>query len=76
MTFAVGVCFFASSGKRRGKFAAILLLMVSWAGGTLTMTGCGGGFAGKPIQSHTYVVTITGTSETLHPSTTITLIVQ
>ncbi|HEX4786243.1 MAG TPA: Ig-like domain repeat protein [Candidatus Sulfotelmatobacter sp.] len=76
MTFAVGVCFFASSGKRRGKFAAILLLMVSCAGGTLTMTGCGGGFAGKPIQSHTYVVTITGTSETLHPSTTITLIVQ
>ena len=76
MSFAVGLCFLASGRKRLGKFVTILLMMVSLAGGTLTMTGCSGGFAGRPVQSHSYVVTITGTSETLHPSTTITLIVQ
>jgi hypothetical protein len=76
MSLAVGLCFLASGRKRLGKFVTILLMMVSLAGGTLTMTSCSGGFAGRPVQSHSYAVTITGTSGTLHPSTTITLIVQ
>jgi hypothetical protein len=76
ISLAAGVCFLASNRKRIGTSVAILLVMMSMLGGTLMMTGCGGGFAGAAAQSHTYVITITGTSGTLHPSTTITLIVQ
>lgn len=72
----VGLCFLGGGRKRFGRSVAILLVLMSLAGATLTMTGCGGGFAGRPLQSHTYVVTITGTSGSLHPSTTITLILQ
>jgi hypothetical protein len=68
---------FIGKRKRIGKSAAMLLLAISIIGGALMMTGCDGGFAGKTApQSHTYLITITGTSGNLHPSTTITLIVQ
>jgi hypothetical protein len=71
------MCVFAGNRKRLGKSLAMLLIMVGLTGETLMMTGCSGGFAGNPVkQSHTYVITITGTSGPLHPSTTITLIVQ
>ncbi len=76
ISFAAGFCIMVSQRKRLGRSAATFLVLISLAGGTLLMTGCDGGFAGKPAQSHTYVITITGTSGALHPSTTITLIVQ
>jgi hypothetical protein len=77
ISLAAGMCVFAGNRKRLGKSLAMLLIMVGLTGGTLMMTGCSGGFAGNPVkQSHTYVITITGTSGPLHPSTTITLIVQ
>ena len=73
---AAGLCFVASHRKRLAKSVAVLLVTLSLSGGVLMMTGCNGGFAGAPRQSRSYVITITGTSGTLHPSTTITLIVK
>jgi hypothetical protein len=63
--------------KRLGTALAAILLVGWLAGGTLVLSGCNGGFAGKPApKSFTYLVTITGTSGNLHPSTTITLMVH
>jgi hypothetical protein len=68
---------FIGKSKRLRKKVAMRLLTVSVIVGALTMTGCNAGSVGKPVpQSHTYVITITGTSGNLHPSTTIKLIVQ
>jgi len=39
---------FIGKRKRIGKSAAMLLLAISVLGGALMMTGCDGGFAGKP----------------------------
>ena len=64
----------AKQNGRRGLLAAIALLVVTAS--TLTLSGCGGGWGPPASQSHTYVVTITGTSGSLHPSTTVTLIVK
>ena len=65
------------SRKRLGTILASILFVCCLAGGALALSGCNGGFAGKPgPQSHTYLVTITGTSGNLHPSTTITLVVH
>jgi len=60
--------------KRLGATLASILLVGCLAGGVLALSGCNGGFAGKPApEPHTFVVTITGTSGSLHPSTTITV---
>ncbi|HET6929294.1 MAG TPA: Ig-like domain repeat protein [Candidatus Acidoferrum sp.] len=60
--------------KRLGATLASILLVGCLAGGALVLSGCNGGFAGKPATgTHTFVVTITGTSGSLHPSTTITV---
>jgi len=40
------------------------------------LTACNGGFAGRPSQPQSFVITVTGTSGSLHPSTTVTLIVE
>jgi hypothetical protein len=42
----------------------------------LGLTACNGGFAGRPSQPQSFVITVTGTSGSLHPSTTVTLIVE
>ncbi len=77
ISMAAAAFTFIGKRKRLGKSVAMLLLTLSVIGGALTMTGCNAGFVGKTVaQSHTYVITITGTSGNLHPSTTITLIVQ
>jgi len=63
--------------KRLGTVLAAILLVGCLAGGALILSGCNGGFAGKPVpKSHTYLVTITGTSGNLHPSATITVVVH
>jgi hypothetical protein len=74
---AAGVIVLAGNRKRLGMSMAAFLVMATLLGGTWMMTGCNGGFAGKPgPQSRTYIITITGTSGSLHPSTNITLIVR
>jgi hypothetical protein len=74
---AAGVIVLAGNRKRLGKSMAAFLVMATLLGGAWMMTGCNGGFAGKPgPQTRTYIITITGTSGSLHPSTTITLIVR
>jgi hypothetical protein len=74
---AAGVIVLAGNRKRLGKSMAAFLVMATLLGGAWMMTGCNGGFAGKPgPQTRTYTITITGTSGSLHPSTTITLIVR
>jgi uncharacterized repeat protein (TIGR01451 family) len=74
---AAGMIILAGNRKRLGKFLAAFLVMATLLGGASMMTGCNGGFAGKPgPQTRTYIITITGTSGSLHPSTTITLIVR
>jgi uncharacterized repeat protein (TIGR01451 family) len=74
---AAGVIILAGNRKRLGKSIAAFLVMATLLGGAWMMTGCNGGFAGKPgPQTRTYIITITGTSGSLHPSTTITLIVR
>ena len=43
----------------------------------LLFAGCNGGFTGTPITPKgSYTVTITGTSGALHPSITVTVVVQ
>jgi sugar lactone lactonase YvrE len=62
------------SPLQRGKagFAFVVMLCLG-----LTMPGCGGGFLSPPTTpANTYVVTITGTSGSLHASTTVTVVVQ
>ncbi len=76
-TIALGLCLVVIRRKhlKRSGFALLLLILLG-ASSLLSTTGCGGGFQGRLPQSQTYVITITGTSGSLHPSTTVTLIVQ
>ena len=47
------------------------------AGVLLLFAGCNGGFTGTPFTTKgSYTVTITGTSGALHPSITVTVVVQ
>ena len=74
---AAGAMVLAVNRKRLGKSMAVFLVMATLLAGAWMMAGCNGGFAGKPgPQTRTYIITITGTSGSLHPSTTITLIVR
>ncbi|HEX8816527.1 MAG TPA: Ig-like domain repeat protein [Terriglobales bacterium] len=69
------------SGKPMLRSISIAVLLL----GTLFVAGCGsngssasssGGGSSNPVQSGSYALTITGTSGSLHPSTTVTLAVQ
>jgi sugar lactone lactonase YvrE len=56
--------------KRVLVFASLFLIAT-------LLSACNGGFAGKPgTIPGNYVITITGTSGSLHPSTTVTITVQ
>jgi hypothetical protein len=59
------------------RLARLGLAGAALAGVVLLFAGCNGGFAGTPITTKgSYTVTITGTSGALHPSTTVTVVVQ
>jgi len=74
---AAGMFLLAGKRKQFGRSVVMFLALLTMAGGTLTLTGCGGGWPGPPsTQGHTYVITVTGTSGSLHPSATVTLIVK
>src|SRR6202521_60404 len=75
LSLAAGICFFARKRKRLAKSLSILLALATLAGGTLMLTSCSG-FAAKGAQSQSYVVTVTGTSGSLHASAMGTLIVR
>jgi hypothetical protein len=51
------------------------MLIFTVLGIVTAMVGCGGGFA-MPQQSHTYTLTVTGTSGTTTHSTTVLLTVK
>jgi len=48
-----------------------------FAGVAMLISGCSGGFAGGPSTTlGSYVLTVTGTSGSHHPSTTVTIVVK
>ena len=75
VSLAAGICAFARKRKQLAKSLPILLAFATLAGGVLILTGCSG-LAGKAPQPESHVVTIVGTSGSLHASTTVTLVVQ
>jgi sugar lactone lactonase YvrE len=59
--------------RRVGRRMAVMAALVA----TVALAGCGGGFVGPATTPpNTYVVTIMGTSGSLHASTTVTVVVQ
>ena len=67
----------ASFHKRRmPRLARALALAAIVSAAAFTLAACNGGFAGASTPAGQYVVTVTGTSGSLHPSTTVTVVVQ
>ena len=58
------------------RFAAAMLAIALISSAAITLTGCNGGFAGLSTPKGQFIVTVTGTSGSLHPSTTVTVVVQ
>jgi sugar lactone lactonase YvrE len=58
------------------RMAMALLLAGGISLVALGMNGCNGGFAGLSTPKGNYIVTVTGTSGSLHASTTVTVVVQ
>ena len=58
------------------RLAAAMLAIAVISVAAITLTGCNGGFAGLSTPKGQYIVTVTGTSGSLHPSTTVTVVVQ
>lgn len=58
------------------RLASAMLIIAVISLGGLALAGCNGGFAGLSTPKGQYIVTITGTSGSLHPSTTVTVVVQ
>ena len=68
----------ASSLRKRQMSRAIALCVFAFVvvAAALSLTACNGGFMGASTPTGQYVVTVTGTSGTLHPSTTVTVVVR
>jgi hypothetical protein len=66
-----GLYWYRRAKQLRLAFATILL-----AGATMALLGCNGGLGGPTVAAGNYVITVTGTSGSLHSSTTVTLVVQ
>ncbi len=67
----------ASFHRRRiPRLARVLALAAVVSAAAFTLAACNGGFAGSSTPTGQYVVTVTGTSGPLHPSTTVTVVVQ
>jgi hypothetical protein len=61
----------------RLRFALPALLLFVLCGGAALLTGCSGGFGAPALTAQkTFLITVTGTSGSLHASTTVTLTVQ
>jgi hypothetical protein len=58
------------------RLAAMVVLAFAISAAALAITGCNAGFAGPSTPAGQYTITITGTSGSLHPSTTVTVVVQ
>jgi sugar lactone lactonase YvrE len=58
------------------RVVAVLLMAGAISAAALGMGGCNGGFAGLSTPKGQYTITITGTNGSLHPSTTVTVVVQ
>ncbi len=72
-----GWCVVGLSNRRSGQWQGRLLALILMLGAASLQMGCGGGFMGpNTTPPNTYVVTITGTSGSLHASTTVTVVVQ
>jgi Bacterial Ig-like domain (group 3)/FG-GAP-like repeat len=78
LTLSAGMCLAAGSRKRQLKSLAIALILVAAMGSTMMLTACGGGLgiSAPATMQHSYDVTVTGTSGSLHASTTVTVITQ
>lgn len=74
----IGTLLLALSFRRRPlpRLAMALVFVSVISVATLTLAGCDGGFPGLSTPKGQYVVTVTGTSGSLHPSTTVTVVVQ
>jgi sugar lactone lactonase YvrE len=75
---AMGILVIAVGLRRRSwsRFAAAMSAIAVISVAAITLTGCNGGFAGSSTPKGQYIVTVTGTSGSLHPSTTVTVVVQ
>jgi hypothetical protein len=68
------VAFFLIRVPRKLRLAGAL---AGFAGVAMLISGCSGGFAGGPSTAlGSYVLTVTGTSGSHHPSTTVTIVVK
>lgn len=62
---------------RRARMARLAFATVAVIGASLVCASCNGGLAGAPsTPSGQYTVTVTGTSGSLHASTTVSVVVQ
>ncbi len=62
--------------RRMPRLARVLALAAIVSAAAFTLAACNGGFAGASTPAGQYIVTVTGTSGSLHPSTTVTVVVQ
>ena len=62
--------------QRQPRLVAIVLLAGAISAAALAVTACNGGFAGLTTPTGPYTITVLGTSGSLHPSTTVTVVVQ
>ena len=71
-----GLCLISGKSKDRRFLPARQTVFFFSLAAALGLMACNGGFAGKPPQPQTFVITVIGTNGSLHPSTTVTLIVE
>jgi sugar lactone lactonase YvrE len=62
--------------KPQPRLVRIVLLAGAVSTAALALNACNGGFAGLTTPTGQYTITVLGTSGSLHPSTTVTVVVQ